>query len=297
MKSEVNAQLKSYQQFIEAYMEKNCFSYKSEPQEILFDAMRYSVLAGGKRLRPIFVFDFCRMCGGDWKAAAPFAAAIEMVHTYSLIHDDLPCMDNDDLRRGKPSCHKAFGESTALLAGDALIGLGVETIINDNSIADHIKIKAVRLLTKAMGPMGMIFGQELDLEHEDKPASKEILNAIHRHKTGRMISLCGQLGSIDSELNSRQADALKLFFENVGLVFQIVDDILDVEGDQAQLGKPVGSDNDNNKSTFITLYGLEESKRIAAQLTEEANVKLKAAFGDKSDMLIEYTSYLLNRKK
>ena len=260
-------------------------------------AARYSLLNAGKRIRAILLFLTAEMCNKNWKDYVKYACAVEMIHCYSLIHDDLPCMDNDDLRRGKPSCHKAFGESTALLAGDALIGLGVETIINDNSIADHIKIKAVKLLTKAMGPMGMIFGQELDLEHEDKPASKEILNAIHRHKTGRMISLCGQLGSIDSELNCQQADALKLFFENVGLVFQIVDDILDVEGDQAQLGKPVGSDNDNNKSTFITLYGLEESKRIAAQLTEEANVKLKAAFGDKADMLIEYTSYLLNRKK
>ena len=260
-------------------------------------AARYSLLNAGKRIRAILLFLTAEMCNKNWKDYVKYACAVEMIHCYSLIHDDLPCMDNDDLRRGKPSCHKAFGESTALLAGDALIGLGVETIINDNSLADHIKIKAVKLLTKAMGPMGMIFGQELDLEHEDKPASKEILNAIHRHKTGRMISLCGQLGSIDSELNCQQADALKLFFENVGLVFQIVDDILDVEGDQAQLGKPVGSDNDNNKSTFITLYGLEESKRIAAQLTEEANVKLKAAFGDKADMLIEYTSYLLNRKK
>ena len=260
-------------------------------------AARYSLLNAGKRIRAILLFLTAEMCNKNWKDYVKYACAVEMIHCYSLIHDDLPCMDNDDLRRGKPSCHKAFGESTALLAGDALIGLGVETIINDNSIADHTKIEAVRLLTKAMGPMGMIFGQELDLEHEDKPASKEILNAIHRHKTGRMISLCGQLGSIDSELNCQQADALKLFFENVGLVFQIVDDILDVEGDQAQLGKPVGSDNDNNKSTFITLYGLDESKRIAAQLTEEANVKLKDAFGDKSDMLIEYTSYLLNRKK
>ena len=260
-------------------------------------AARYSLLNAGKRIRAILLFLTAEMCNKNWKDYVKYACAVEMIHCYSLIHDDLPCMDNAGLRRGKPSCHKAFGESTALLAGDALIGLGVETIINDNSIADHIKIKAVKLLTKAMGPMGMIFGQELDLEHEDKPASKEILNAIHRHKTGRMISLCGQLGSIDSELNCQQADALKLFFENVGLVFQIVDDILDVEGDQAQLGKPVGCDNDNNKSTFITFYGLEESKRIAAQLTEEANVILKDAFGDKSDMLIEYTSYLLNRKK
>lgn len=260
-------------------------------------AARYSLLNAGKRIRAILLFLTAEMCNKDWKNYVKYACAVEMIHCYSLIHDDLPCMDNDDLRRGKPSCHKAFGESTALLAGDALIGLGVETIVNDGEIPDHIKIKAVKYLTQAMGPRGMILGQELDLEHEEKSASKEILNAIHRHKTGRMISLCGQLGSIDSELNIEQSDALKVFFENVGLVFQIVDDILDVEGDQQRLGKPVGSDSDNNKSTFITLYGLEESKQIASQLTVEANVKLKEAFGDKSDKLIEYTSYLLNRKK
>ena len=136
-------------------------------------AARYSLLNAGKRIRAILLFLTAEMCNKNWKDYVKYACAVEMIHCYSLIHDDLPCMDNDDLRRGKPSCHKAFGESTALLAGDALIGLGVETIINDNSLADHIKIKAVKLLTKAMGPMGMIFGQELDLEHEDKPASKK----------------------------------------------------------------------------------------------------------------------------
>ncbi|MBR4036768.1 MAG: polyprenyl synthetase family protein [Oscillospiraceae bacterium] len=261
------------------------------------DAARYSLLNAGKRIRAVLLFMTAEMCGKNWKDYLRLASAVEMIHCYSLIHDDLPCMDNDDMRRGKPACHKAFGESTALLAGDALIGLGLETIVNDRNISDIARIKAMKAITRAMGPMGMIYGQELDLEYEDKPADKNILNIIHRHKTGRMISLCGILGSIEAALTNKQEEALKLFFDNIGLVFQIVDDILDVEGDQQQLGKPVGSDSENNKSTFITLYGINQSKEIANELTEQANSALKSEFGDKSESLIEYTTYLLNRKK
>lgn len=261
------------------------------------DAARYSLLNAGKRIRAVLLFMTAEMCGKDWRRYLRLASAVEMIHCYSLIHDDLPCMDNDDMRRGKPSCHKAFGEATALLAGDALIGLGLETIANDKNIDDLSRIKAMQAITRAMGPMGMIYGQELDLEYEEKTADKAVLERIHRHKTGRMISLCGTLGSIDTRLSDGQKKALELFFGNIGLVFQIVDDILDVEGDRALLGKPVGSDSENNKSTFITLYGLEQSKKIANNLTLQANNALKEAFGDKSDTLIEYTAYLLNRKK
>ncbi len=261
------------------------------------DAARYSLLNAGKRIRAVLLFMTAEMCGNDWRRYLRLASAVEMIHCYSLIHDDLPCMDNDDMRRGKPSCHKAFGESTALLAGDALIGLGLETIVNDKNIDDMSRIKAMQAITRAMGPMGMIYGQELDLEYEEKTADKDVLERIHRHKTGRMISLCGTLGSIDTRLSDSQKNALELFFANIGLVFQIVDDILDVEGDQDLLGKPVGSDSENNKSTFITLYGLEQSKKIANDLTLQANKALEEAFGNKSDALIEYTAYLLNRKK
>ena len=266
-------------------------------QSSVADAARYSLLNAGKRIRAVLLFMTAEMCGKNWKDYIRLACAVEMIHCYSLIHDDLPCMDNDDMRRGKPSCHKAFGEDTALLAGDALIGLGLETIVNDKNISDSAKIKAMKAITRAMGPMGMIYGQELDLEYEDKPADKEILNRIHRHKTGRMISLCGTLGSLDADLTEQQKTALTLFFDNIGLVFQIVDDILDVEGDEAQLGKPIGSDTENNKSTFVSLYGLEESKKIAEDMTNVANNALKSAFEDKTDILIEYTGYLLNRKK
>lgn len=260
-------------------------------------AVRYSLLNAGKRIRAVLLFMTAEMCGKDWRKYLRLASAVEMIHCYSLIHDDLPCMDNDDMRRGKPSCHKAFGEATALLAGDALIGIGLETIANDKNISDNARIAAMKAITRAMGPMGMIYGQELDLEYEEKPADKEILNRIHRHKTGRMISLCGTLGCLDSDLTEQQKDALTLFFDNIGLVFQIVDDILDVEGDEAQLGKPVGSDAENNKSTFVTLYGMEQSKKIANDMTEQANNAIVNAFGEKSDSLIQYTAYLLNRRK
>lgn len=260
-------------------------------------AVRYSLLNAGKRIRAVLLFMTAEMCGKDWRKYLRLASAVEMIHCYSLIHDDLPCMDNDDMRRGKPSCHKAFGEATALLAGDALIGIGLETIANDKNISDNARITAMKAITRAMGPMGMIYGQELDLEYEEKPADKEILNRIHRHKTGRMISLCGTLGCLDSNLTEQQKDALTLFFDNIGLVFQIVDDILDVEGDEAQLGKPVGSDAENNKSTFVTLYGLEQSKKIANDMTEQANNAIFNSFGEKSDSLIQYTAYLLNRRK
>ncbi len=260
-------------------------------------AVKYSLLNAGKRIRAVLIFMTAEMCGKDWKKYLRLASAVEMIHCYSLIHDDLPCMDNDDIRRGKPSCHKAFGEATALLAGDALIGIGLETIANDKNITDSARIQAMKAITRAMGPMGMIYGQELDLEFENKSADKRILNTIHKHKTGRMISLCGVLGSLGSELTEKQKVALALFFDNIGLVFQIVDDILDVEGDESQLGKPVGSDAENNKSTFVSLYGLEESKKIANEMTEQANNTLKDAFGENSANLIEYTGFLLNRKK
>ena len=237
------------------------------------------------------------MLGGKGEIIEPFMAALEMIHTYSLIHDDLPCMDNDDLRRGKPSCHKAFGEATALLAGDALLGCGLEAVANDTALSDIAKIEAMKAFTRAMGPKGMIYGQELDLEYEDKKADKIVLDTIHRHKTGKMISLSGYLGSLDCDLNEEQKRAIRVFFNDIGLVFQIVDDILDVEGNVEELGKPIGSDADNNKSTFVSLYGLENSKSIAAEMTQEADNTLLKAFGDKAVPLVEYTSYLLNRKK
>lgn len=287
---------KVYLDYVESGLKECCDKFFYD-NSCVAKAAEYSLLNGGKRTRAIFVFLTRDMCGTDWKKSLYRACGVEMIHCYSLIHDDLPCMDNDDVRRGKPSCHKAFDYATAMLAGDALAGCGLEVIANDDSLPDSMKIKAVQAAARAMGPKGMIYGQELDLEYEDKPADKETLTKIHRHKTGKMISLCGELGSLGCELTAEQKDALTLFFDNIGIVFQIIDDVLDVEGDAAQLGKPVGSDKENNKSTFVSLYGLEKSKEIAREMTARADSRLKAAFGEKADLLIEYTKYLLSRNK
>ena len=281
---------------IENELEKCCDEFFYGDSRV-GQAARYSLLKAGKRIRAVLMFLTAEMCGGNWQDKLRLACGVEMIHCYSLIHDDLPCMDNDDLRRGKPSCHKAFGEATALLAGDALLGCGLQAVANDTKLSDQGKIEAMKAFTDAMGPKGMIYGQELDLEHEDKKADKEMLNRIHRHKTGRMISLSGYMGSLDCGINDEQKKALKLFFENIGLVFQIVDDILDVEGNVEELGKPIGSDRDNNKSTFVSLYGLENSKKIAEEMTKEANDALIDAFGEGAVSLVDYTAYLLNRKK
>lgn len=287
---------KVYLDYVESGLKECCDKFFYD-NSCVAKAAEYSLLNGGKRTRAIFVFLTRDMCGANWKKSLYRACGVEMIHCYSLIHDDLPCMDNDDVRRGKPSCHKAFDYATAMLAGDALAGCGLEVIANDDSLPDSLKIKAVQAAARAMGPKGMIYGQELDLEYEDKPADKETLTKIHRHKTGKMISLCGELGSLGCELTAEQKDALTLFFDNIGIVFQIIDDVLDVEGDAAQLGKPVGSDKENNKSTFVSLYGLEKSKEIAREMTARADSRLKAAFGEKADLLIEYTKYLLSRNK
>ncbi|MBQ5782536.1 MAG: polyprenyl synthetase family protein, partial [Oscillospiraceae bacterium] len=213
------------------------------------------------------------------------------------IHDDLPCMDNDDLRRGKPSCHKAFTEDTALLAGDALLGCGIETVANTPCFDTADRLKAVTMMCAAMGPKGMIYGQELDLKYENETADKEQLALIHRNKTGQLISLCGRLGSLGCELSEEQQKAIEVFFANTGLVFQIVDDILDVESSEEQLGKPIGSDAQNGKSTFVTLYGLEQSKKQVELLTKQAKEILLSQFGDAANSIIEYTDKLSHRNK
>jgi len=288
--------LNKFLQKTEEQLVKNCDLYFYD-DSVVNKAARYSLLNAGKRVRAMFIYLTAQMCGMDWKKYADLACGVEMIHCYSLIHDDLPCMDNDDLRRGKPSCHKAFSEDTALLAGDALIGCGIETVANSEDFSVAEKLKAVQLMCAAMGPKGMIYGQELDLRFENETADKEQLAMIHRNKTGQLISLCGELGSIGADLTVSQKNAIKVFFANAGLVFQIVDDILDVESSEEELGKPIGSDAENGKSTFITLYGLEESKRKVEQLTEEANTLLYNEFGEKAACLIEYTSKLAHRRK
>ena len=272
MKSEMTAQLKSYQQFIESYMEENCFSYQSEPQKILFEAMRYSLLAGGKRLRPVFTFDFCRMCGGDWKTAAPFAAAIEMVHTYSLIHDDLPCMDNDDYRRGRLTNHKVFGEANAVLAGDALLTAAFSYLAKAPFDAET-RIQAVEVLSACAGELGMVGGQVLDMMSEERQCTEQEIIDIQSRKTGALIKAACQLGVIAGHGTKEQLKAAEVFAEHLGLAFQIRDDMLDVIGNAEELGKAVGVDAEKN--TFVQLYGLEKCDVLVRMHTDQA----KAAVG------------------
>ena len=213
MKSEMKQMLSTYQQFIEAYLDKECFCYEKEPQKVLFDAMRYSLLAGGKRLRPVFVFDFCRMCGGDWQKAAPFAAAIEMVHTYSLIHDDLPSMDNDDYRRGRLTNHKVYGEANAILAGDALLTAAFSFLAKAPFDADT-RIRAVEVLSTCAGELGMVGGQVLDMLSEERQCTEQEVIDIQSRKTGALIKAACQLGVLAGQGSSEQMYAASVFAEH-----------------------------------------------------------------------------------
>lgn len=272
MKSENKAQLKEYQQFIESYMDDNCFCYEAEPQKILFEAMRYSLLAGGKRLRPVFVFDFCRMCGGDWKQAAPFAAAIEMVHTYSLIHDDLPCMDNDDYRRGRLTNHKVYGEANAVLAGDALLTAAFAYLAKAPFDAET-RIRAVAVLSHCAGELGMVGGQVLDMMSEQRQCTAQEVIDIQSRKTGALIKAACQLGVLAGQGSEVQMDAAANFAEHLGLAFQIRDDMLDVIGNAEELGKAVGVDT--VKNTFVQLYGLEKCDALVVEHTALAKKALE----------------------
>ena len=259
--------LKEYQQFIESYMDKSCFRYPTEPQQRLFESMRYSLLAGGKRLRPVFVFDFCRMCGKEWEAAAPFAAAVEMIHTYSLIHDDLPCMDNDDYRRGKPTNHKVYGEAIAVLAGDGLLTAAFSYLCNAPYDSDR-RIRAVQLLSQYAGELGMVGGQVLDMESETRQCTKQEVIDIQSRKTGALICAACALGVLAGGGTAEQMDAAITFAKHLGLAFQIRDDMLDVIGNAAELGKAVGVDA--QKNTFVQLYGIEKCDELVKEHTQKA---------------------------
>lgn len=247
------------------------------PQKNVFDAMKYSVMAGGKRIRPVLVLEFCRICGGDINSALPFACAVEFVHTYSLIHDDLPCMDNDVMRRGRPSCHVKFGEATALLAGDALLSLAFETALCNNNIdkiAPENVVRAAGELARASGAVGMVGGQIIDLESEGHKVSLKTLEFMHNNKTGAMIVAAAKMGCISANAGKKQVKAAEEYAKRLGLAFQIVDDLLDVEGDVTKLGKPIGSDDNNEKTTYITHLGIEKSRTLVEKLTEEAERQL-----------------------
>lgn len=265
--TEFEARLKAYQKAIERYLTDTCFVYDSEPQQKLFSAMRYSLLAGGKRLRPALVFDFCRMCGGAWEQAAPFAAAVEMVHTYSLIHDDLPCMDNDDYRRGMPTNHKVYGEATAVLAGDGLLTAAFSQLASAPFSAEA-RIRAVGVLSSRAGETGMVGGQILDMDSEERACTEREILDIQSRKTGALIQAACVLGVIAGDGTARQEEAAAAFASHLGLAFQIRDDMLDQIGDAQVLGKAVGVDG--GKNTFLRLYGMEICEKLVKHHTELA---------------------------
>ena len=292
MRPEMKSRMEDYRIFIESYLDKDCFVYPSEPQKILFESMRYSLLAGGKRLRPIFVFDFCRMCGADWKQAVPFAAAVEMIHTYSLIHDDLPCMDNDDYRRGRLTNHKVFGEANAVLAGDGLLTAAFAYLAKASFDADTC-IRAVGVLAECAGELGMVGGQVLDMMSESRQCTAQEVIDIQSRKTGALIKAACLLGVLAGKGSDTQMKAAAAFAENLGLAFQIRDDMLDVIGDAKELGKAVGVDA--AKNTFVQLYGLEKCDAMVRSHTMQAKQALEA-FSD-SDFMRELSDELVGRNK
>lgn len=281
--------MQQYRARVEAYLPQ-FFSEDNMPQHKLFEGMRYSLLAGGKRLRPALVLEFCRICGGDWEKSLPFAAAIEMVHTYSLIHDDLPCMDNDDYRRGRLTNHKVFGEAEAVLAGDALLTAAFDTIANADAPAETV-VTVLRILAGAAGEKGMVGGQILDMEGEKTELSAEGVYRIHRLKTGALISAACRMGAAAAGATAAQMEAARIYAESIGLAFQIRDDMLDVIGDAKKLGKATG--HDENKNTFVALYGLEQCAALIDRENQKA-AKALDIFEDKG-FLVQLAQDLATR--
>ena len=273
---------REYREYIEDYLERYYNRFDSAPQKILFDSMKYSLLAGGKRLRPIFAFEFCRLCGEDWKTAAPFAGAIEMIHTYSLIHDDLPCMDNDDYRRGRLTNHKVYGEAMAVLAGDALLtdAFALASTAQLPNPADMAL--AIGVLSENAGSLGMVGGQVLDILSEERECSEQEVLDVQSRKTGALINAACVLGAIAGGAGEEQINAAAGFAGCLGLAFQIRDDMLDVIGDAGELGKAVG--HDAGKNTFVRLYGLEKCEELVQKYTNEAIDRLRI-FDDTDDII------------
>lgn len=277
-----------------AALEDACAKFLPEESEVC-RAARYSLLGGGKRIRAVLVFSVCDMLGGDPQTARAFSAAVEMLHCYSLIHDDLPCMDNDDFRRGRPSCHKQYGEATALLAADALVTAAFEVVANA-PLSPESRAEAAAVLSKAGGARGMLYGQELDKHFETVKASESELLQLHAHKTGALIVAATDLGCAAAGKTGAKREALRRYAAEIGLVFQIVDDMLDVTSTTQELGKPVGSDAENDKTTFITLYGLQGAGEKARTHNDTALAALEP-LGENAAFLQRLAQELLTRKK
>ena len=290
--------MKDYIREIETALERYLPEGEYEEQKLI-DAVRYSLHLKGKRVRPSLTIAFAELCGGTVEMAMPFACAVEMVHTYSLIHDDLPCMDNDDFRRGKPSNHKVYGEDIALLAGDALQSIAYETMLSDEAIATvggERAAKAARILANRSGLLGMVGGQVIDLSLEHRTVGAEIVQLMEEKKTACLIEAACMMGCVVAGAAEEQIKAAERYAHAIGLAFQIVDDILDVTSTAEELGKPIGSDAENEKNTFMSLLGIDRCREMVAELTEEAIRALDAFDGDAAD-LKDFAVRLANRKK
>lgn len=270
-------------------------AFKNTENSVVLDAMNYSLKNGGKRIRPLLTLYFSELFGGDREAAIKLGCALEMIHTYSLIHDDLPCMDNDDMRRGRPSCHIAFGEANALLAGDALLTEAFFLATQSGIVPENANL-AVKFLSEFAGVRGMVMGQVLDLQFENSEPNLDEIKKMYSLKTCALLKCACVLGYLTGDkVNFEQIDKICKYAENLGLAFQIKDDILDIISDSQTLGKPVGSDEKNNKPTFVRLYGLEKSKELVNSLTENA-ISILNSFNGQSEKIINLTLALAERK-
>ncbi len=288
---DIKQYLKSQAEFINKYLEKEVV--KGVPQK-LFDAMHYSLNAGGKRIRPVLVLESAKACGkNNLEGIIDIALAVEIIHTYSLIHDDLPSMDNDDLRRGKPTCHKVYGEAVAILAGDGLLTYAFEKISSIKSLSAEKLLKVIKILSHSTGIHGMVAGQAADILAEKEKSFTDI-NFIHENKTSKFLSACCQIGAVLADADKNKEEALKNYGFYIGMAFQIWDDVLDEIGDTEKLGKTVGKDKKNNKLTFVSVYGLEKSKEIAKDYINKGLKELEIIENRK--ILEEIAKFIINRE-
>lgn len=291
--SELEKKVNEIEEIIKSYLPK-----EEGFTATMAKAMNYSMLAGGKRLRPLLLLETCRLFGGEEKLAAPFAAAMEMIHTHSLIHDDLPAIDNDDYRRGRLTTHKVFGESMGILGGDALLNYAYETMFKAFDIApgEEKVIRAARLLASKTGINGMLGGQSVDVENDGKPLTQDMLDYIYRYKTSALIEASMMAGAILAGAGKEQVSIVEKAAGNIGLAFQIKDDILDVTSTEEELGKPVGSDEKNHKITYVTLFGIQQASEKVEDLSQEA-IELLDSLEQKNEFLSLLVEHLIRRRK
>ena len=295
---DLSTYLKRQQDIVDTALD-NWLPNPQGPSRRVAEAMKYSVMAGGKRVRPILFLAGAQAVNGDQEALLPVACALECIHTYSLIHDDLPAMDNDDLRRGKATCHKVYGEAIAILAGDGLLTYAFELMCRPElreKISLPLLNEAIFVLARAAGVSGMVGGQTADILMEGQSVDPETLSFIHACKTGALIEASVEMGGLLGEGNDEEIYHLKMYGKSLGLAFQIIDDLLDVEGDQELLGKPVGSDDKNQKATYPALFGIKETKKKAQELLEKALSEL-TSFGEDADPLRAIARYVVERDR